>query len=56
MTETERKHRENLREIRRLQMRIAQGKGSTATRNALDRRLNRDRILLQRLAEQKEER
>ena len=53
MSTTERKFRANLREIRRLQLRIANrecGRNAGATEAALDRRLARDRKLLARLA------
>jgi hypothetical protein len=53
---TEKKYRENLREIRRLQLRLATkaGRNVGATTAALDRRLEKDRRLLFQLAEQDE--
>lgn len=59
MTKTEKTYRANLREIRRLQNRIAEkrlGRNAGATHDALDRRLDRDRLLLARLAAEEDAR
>ena len=57
MTTTEKKHRANLREIRRLQVKISTGLGRNAgaTLAALDRRMEQDRKLLAKLADEEAE-
>jgi hypothetical protein len=54
MTATEKRFRANLREVRRLQVKLATGAGrnSGATEAALDRRLEADGRLLRQLAEE----
>jgi hypothetical protein len=56
MTSTERKFRDNLREVRRLQIRLSTGAGRNvgATEAALDRRLAADKRLLEAVAVEEE--